>query len=101
MLLLDDAHPHNSRKSAECLEQFHACTVPHPIYGLDLAPSDFFLFGYVKSKFPDLVMRSREDLIYEIRRISEEMPKVTLISVYSLWIERLKWVIRNGGDYVH
>jgi histone-lysine N-methyltransferase SETMAR len=90
MTHLDDAHPHNSRKSTECLEQFRARTVPHLAYSPDLAPCDFFLFESVKSKLPGLVIRSREDLIYEIRRIFEEILKVTLISVHVSWIKWLK-----------
>jgi hypothetical protein len=49
MMHLDDARLHNSRKSIECPEQFHARKVQYPNYRPDLAPSDFFLFGYVKS----------------------------------------------------
>jgi hypothetical protein len=79
---LDDARPHNSRKSTEYLEQFGTRRVQHPAYNPYMALSTFFLFGHIKSKLPGLAMRSREDLICEIRRIFEEIPKVTLISVY-------------------
>jgi hypothetical protein len=51
----------------------------HPASSPDLAPNNFFLFGYVKSKLPDLAIRSREDLICEIRLIFDEILKVTLI----------------------
>jgi hypothetical protein len=44
----------------------------------------------MKSKLPDLAIRSKEDLICEIRRIFEEIPKVTFISVYASWIKQLK-----------
>jgi ABC-type multidrug transport system permease subunit len=121
MLYLDDARPHNSRQSTECLEQFRACIVPHPDYSPGLEPSNFFFllfffllfffllfffllfflflflfffvfffFGPVKSKLPGLAIRSREYLIYEIQRIFQEIPKVTLISIYTSWIKQFK-----------
>jgi hypothetical protein len=74
MVHFDDARPHNSKKSIECLEQFRICRVPHRVYNPDLAPSNLFLFGHVKSKLPGLTIRSKEDLIYEIRRIFEKCP---------------------------
>jgi hypothetical protein len=46
---LDNARPHNSRKSNECLTEFRARRVPHPAYSPDPALSDFFLFGTVKA----------------------------------------------------
>jgi transposase len=82
MVHLDDARPHNSRKSTEYLEQFGARRVPHPAYSPYLAPNDFFLFGHMKSKLPGLAIRSREDLICEIRRIFKDIPKVIFIFIY-------------------
>jgi hypothetical protein len=87
---LDNARPHNSRKSIECLEQFCTRRVSHPAYGQDLTPSDFFLFGFVKLKLPGLTIGNREGLICEIRRIFEEILKITLISIYASWIKRIK-----------
>jgi hypothetical protein len=97
MVHLDNARPHNSRKSIECLEQFHAHRVPHPAYSLDFAPSVFFLFRYLKSKHLGLVIRSREDLLSEIGRIFQEILKETFISVYASWKQSIKWVIKNRG----
>jgi hypothetical protein len=55
----------------------------------------------VKLKLPGLAIQSREDLICEIRRIFEEIPKAALIPVYASWVKRIRWVIKNGGDYFH
>jgi hypothetical protein len=93
MLHLDDARPHNSRQSTECLEQFRARIVPYPDYSPDLEPSNFlffFFFGSVKSKLPGLAIRSRDYLIYEILRIFEEIPKITLISICASWMKQCK-----------
>jgi hypothetical protein len=44
----DNASPHNSKQSQECIQASKAKRLPHPVYRPDLAPSDFFLFGYLK-----------------------------------------------------
>jgi hypothetical protein len=101
MVHLYDARPHNLRKLTEYIEQFRAHRVPHLAYTSDIAPNDFFLFVSVKSKLPDLTTQSMEDIICEIWRLFEEIPKVTFIFVYALCVQRFKWVIQNGGDYFH
>ena len=35
---------------------------PHPLYSPDIAPSDFFLFGYVKGQLQDRVFKQRGEL---------------------------------------
>jgi hypothetical protein len=79
---LDNARPHNSQKSNECLTEFRARRVPHPAYSPDLAPSDFFLFGTVKADLQNYEIHSREYLILAIRTVLGEISKETLISVY-------------------
>jgi hypothetical protein len=101
MVDLDNAHFHKSRKSIEYLEQFRVRRVPCLDYSSDLVPSGFFLLGHIRSKLPGLAIWSREGLICEIRHIFEEIPKVTLIFVYTSWIKRFKWMSKNDGDYFH
>jgi hypothetical protein len=90
---LDNARPHNSRESSQCLKDFHPTRMPHPAYSPDLAPSDFFLFGYLKAK-----LQGRHGLIFAIREIMAEVSRDTLISVCATWQDRLRWVIENGGS---
>jgi histone-lysine N-methyltransferase SETMAR len=47
-LHVDNAKPHTSRMSIEKIEELGFITVPQPLYSPDLAPCDFFLFGYLK-----------------------------------------------------
>jgi hypothetical protein len=82
---LDNASPHNSRQSCECLEGFPAYRIPYPAYSLDLAPNDFFLFGYLKTKVAGLVIRSREELISTIRHIFDEIPREKFIFIDLSW----------------
>jgi hypothetical protein len=98
---LDNARPHNSKKSNACLTEFRASRAPHPAYSPDLAPSDFFLFGTVKRELQNYEVHSRGELILAIQAIFDAIPKETLTSVYVAWIKRLKWVIKNEGKYFH
>jgi hypothetical protein len=50
---LDNARPHNARRSTECLHIKTIQQIPHPADSSDLAPSDFLLFGYIKRKFTE------------------------------------------------
>jgi hypothetical protein len=50
---LDNASPHNSRKSQELLEANRATRVQHRAHGPDPAPSDLFLCGCLGKKLTD------------------------------------------------
>jgi hypothetical protein len=49
-LHIDNAKPHNSRLSLQKIEEYGFIRMPQPPYSPDLAPCDFFLFGYLKSQ---------------------------------------------------
>jgi hypothetical protein len=62
---------HNSMKQA-----------PHPLYSPVLAPSDFFLFGYVKRKLMGYHAESADDLFGQVLLILGEIPLATLNGVF-------------------
>jgi hypothetical protein len=97
----DNAYRDNSRKSNECLTEFRARRASYPASSLYPASSDFFLFGMVKAELQNYEIHSTEDLILAKRAIFDQISKEMLISVYISWIERLKWMIKNGGNYFH
>jgi hypothetical protein len=76
---LDNARPHNFRKSNKCLTEFRALRVPHPAYSPDRAISYFLLFGTVKAELQNYEIHSREDLILAISVIFDRISKETLI----------------------
>jgi hypothetical protein len=41
---------------------------PHPLYSPDLAPTDVFLFGYIKQKIADQEFVSPDDLLEAMER---------------------------------
>jgi hypothetical protein len=62
-------------------------------YSPDLAPSDFFLLGYVKGKLIAYCAETPSELLVRIRVILAEIPRETLNTVFLEWMERLQnWV---------
>jgi hypothetical protein len=73
---------------------------PHPPYSPDLAPLDFFLFGYVKRKLMGYRAESESELLVRIRVILAEIPREVLNAVFLEWMDRLRKCIDTNGDYV-
>jgi hypothetical protein len=101
MIHLDNASPHNSRRSQECLEAHRVTRLQRPAYSHNFAPTDFFSFGYLKEKLSGFNCRSLEELKSAIASNFNEIDKETLVAVFVSWIERLKWVIRKKRRYYH
>jgi hypothetical protein len=73
---------------------------PHPPYSSDLAPSDFFLSGYVKGKLMGYCAETPSELLVRIRVILAEIPWETLNAVFLERIERLQKCVQVDGEYV-
>ena len=65
-----------------------------------MAPSDFFLFGYVKLKLEGQSFTSRDELFSEVTQILNEIQPDVLKSAFLNWKERLQTIINNGGEYI-
>jgi hypothetical protein len=72
--------------------------LPHPVYSPDLAPSGFFLVGYVKEKLTAFHCTTRDEIKSAIITIFNEIDRETLLAVFNSWLERLEWVIKHGGN---
>jgi hypothetical protein len=72
---------------------------PHPPDSHDFAPSDFFLFEYLKEKTLRLEFNSAEDLLHWIRDEFERVPPAFLEDVFENWINRLGKCVQCGADY--
>jgi transposase len=73
---------------------------PHPPYSPDLAPSDFYLFGYVKGRLTGQIFESREDLFEAIVEILRSIPREKLMEAFLEWERRLQRCIDIDGEYV-
>jgi hypothetical protein len=65
-----------------------------------LAPSDFFLFGYVKGKLIGYRAETASEFLVRIRVILVEIPREILNAVFLEWMEQLQKCVQVDGEYV-
>jgi hypothetical protein len=99
-LHLDNAKPHNSQLSLQKIEEYGFIRVPQPPDSPDLAPCDFFFFGYLKLQLEGKTFFDENSLKTEVERILREIPVAMLCSVMEDWVHRLNQYIESGGDSV-
>jgi transposase len=85
----DNARVHTAQKCRTFCEENGLRIAPHPPYSPDLAPSDFFLFGYVKERLKEMVFPLYEEVLDAIGEVVTSIESETLIAVFEHWIERL------------
>jgi hypothetical protein len=73
---------------------------PYPAYSPDLAPSDFYLFGYVKQLLSGCQFADQDSLLQAVSDILVGIEKVTLENILHNWMERLCQYSATGGEYV-
>jgi len=97
----DNAKPHRSRDTSAAVEELFRCSLAHPPYSPDLAPSDFFLFGHLKrllqGKIITNVSHLKMELEHAFKTINTEMKK----GVFNEWIRRLEETVESGGEYIN
>ena len=83
------------------LEENRVKKDPHPPFLHDVASSDFFLFGYVKSKINGLHNDSPEELLDTIKVILDEIPQETLFKVFDEWEIKLKKLLIQAENTIN
>jgi hypothetical protein len=83
------------------MSENHISHVPHTPYGPGLAPSDFWLFGHVKTALVGQRFEGPEDLLEAVAEFLNEIQRSELELTFSHWLERVRWVLANNGDYYH
>jgi hypothetical protein len=73
--------------------------LPQPPYSQDLAPSDFWLFGYVKSALNGSKFEGLDELLQGIHDFLNEVQGSELMMVFHHWVELVRSVIEHDGDY--
>jgi histone-lysine N-methyltransferase SETMAR len=92
--------PHRSKKSIERTDEMGFVLVPHPPYSLDIAPSDFFLFSYLKDGLVGTSYPDQEILIFAVHQIFTDIPIEMMCCVFDNWIRRLHECVARAGEYV-
>jgi hypothetical protein len=96
----DNAPIHNTNLVAECLERRKLTRMSHPPYSPDLAPCDFFLFGYLKGKLAGQSFDTLAGIQGAVREVLEGISGETWCAVFEDWIKRLEECIQREGEYV-
>jgi hypothetical protein len=77
----DNAHPNTAKLSTQDFNENRMKSAPHPSYSHDLAPSDFYLFGYVKRCLAGLSFGDANQLLAAAEGVLEKIEKVALQAV--------------------
>ena len=101
VLHMDNAPPHRARIVKEELKAAGITLAPHPAYSPDLAPSDFFLFGYLKERARGIEFEDSGAICEWIREQFDEMRPEMLRSVFKEWQRRLRECIAKHGAYLY
>jgi transposase len=92
----DNAKPHQTNDVKTYVQEQGMTLMRHPPYSPDLAPSDFWLFGYLKrqlTSYPDS-KSLQQAVTKELRAIPQDEFRKT----FQKWIERMKLCITNQGS---
>ena len=68
LLQQDNARVHTCKVAMDAVERNGYKLIPHPVYSLDLAPSDFFRFPNLKKNIRGLHFRSDEEVVAAVER---------------------------------
>jgi hypothetical protein len=88
----------NAEKGQLRLGESHFRRLEHPPYSRDLAPCDFFLFGYLHDKMQFLSYGTVDELRYTIVSTIQAIPNTTLIQVFQTWRWRLEGCLQEEGN---
>ena len=99
-LHFDNSKVHTSGKVQEYMNSHNMKRAVQPPYSPDIAPSDFFLFGYLKEILKGSKFETPEELKNGIDEILISIPPGLLNSVFLKWEVRLQMVIDANGNYL-
>ena len=93
----DNARPHVASDVKAFLKDVHVPVFEHPAYSPDLAPSDFWLFDYLKKRLSD--HDEPEGMKREITKIMKNSPSSEYKKTFNKWVERMEQCIMHNGEY--
>ena len=96
----DNARPQTSLKTVEHIVNLGWTVVPHPPYSLDLAPSDFHLFGPMKDGLCGQHFPSNNAIIRAVKQWATSAGADFLKGGMQALVHRWQKCIANGDDKV-
>jgi histone-lysine N-methyltransferase SETMAR len=73
---------------------------PHPVFSPELAPTDFYLFGTVKTALLGSAFSNEDELLQGITEVLSNIPPEQLEAAFENWLVRLDKCIQQQGEYV-
>ena len=95
----DNARPHITTRTRDFLTDKGVHLLPQPPYSLDIVPSEFYLFGHLKTQICGIEFKNSSGIVEKVREIMSSFCKDELHRVYEEWKRRLVWVSSNNGEY--
>jgi hypothetical protein len=95
----NNAPVHDAEQVQRKLEECQFRGLEHPRYSPDLAPGDFFFFGYRYDKIQFLSYGTVDELQEAITSTFEGIPKTKSTHVSQTWRWRLDRCIQDEGSY--
>jgi hypothetical protein len=86
---VDNARSHTAKNVPEFMAGNGLKRAPHSPYSPDLAPWDFYLFGYVKGRLACASFEEPDQLLQAIDAIFQCVERTTLEHVFQEWMDRL------------
>jgi histone-lysine N-methyltransferase SETMAR len=93
----DNARPHQSNDIKTYLHEQGVSVIRHPPYSPDLAPADFWLFGYLKRQLGSY--SDPKSLKQAVTKELHAIPTDEYQKTFHRWIDRMRLCITNQGDY--
>jgi hypothetical protein len=97
---VDNSMWHNGSKVVSQFDKHHIARLPHLPYSPDLSACDFWLFGMLKGILNDREFHSLDEIEGAITMTRNDLTFDQVQSVFHNWMNRLRWVIENGGEYI-
>jgi hypothetical protein len=97
---MDNSMCHNGSKVTSKFDKHHIVRLPHPPDSPDLSPCDFWLFGMLKGILKDREFHSHDEIEEAISMAWNDLTFDDVQSVFHSWMNRLRWVIEGGGEYI-
>jgi histone-lysine N-methyltransferase SETMAR len=97
---MDNARVHTAHVTQQKLEVSGLKRAPQPPYSPDIAPSDFFLFAWLKTELERREYEGEDELYEVVDEILAGLSIEMIEAVFGKWMDRLERVITGNGDYI-
>ena len=95
----DNAAAHRAAATQDFLNGERIQQLDHPPYSPDLAPCDFFLFLFVKSKLCGMRFNTPDLAVKAFLEHIEAIPQLEWASMFQKWFHRMQKCIDTAGEY--